>query len=391
MNRTPSTWLTALLATLILAGCSGDSTGVIATAGPGAGGSGGGGGCGGCGGSGSGGTPSGTTGVNDSKLKILATNLSSPYNVVVDTNTVYWNDAQTDAIGAVPIDASAAATFIVAAGSAKGIDLAADPVNIYFTSSDFSLRRVAKKGGVVTALTTSSTQIASCSGSLCSISPTTLFVSGTRVVFGNASRGGTGTGNLPAAVMTIGTNATNLANLATSNAPTSASPVLVATNGSVVYFAYSGNVAGNAIKSVSLNGGAASNALAGVGDMFAIAATASGVGAGSVFFAALAPGSTKVTLRKLTGSTVTVLDTITVQHASSIALDDQNIYYPKFDSNSSSVIVRKSLTTGTETILAGVAATNGVIGGLAVDGANVYWAAPGSTIGKGSIRYVPKT
>ena len=390
MNRSLSTWRpTALLATLVLAGCSGDSsTGVLALAGPGAGGG------GTTGGTGGGGTPSGTTGVNDSKLKILATNLGSPYNVVVDANKVYWNDAQTDAIGAVPIDGSAAATVIVAAsssGSATGIDLALDPVNIYFTSSDFSLRRVAKTGGGVTSLTTSSTQNANCSGSLCSISPTGLLVSGTRVIFGNASRGGSGSGNLPTAVMEIGTNATSLTNLATSNAPTSSSPVLVAMNASVVYFAYSGNVAGNAIKSVALTGGAATNKLSGVGDVFAIAVTASGAGAASVFFAARATGSTSVTLRKLTGSTVTVLDTITAQHANSIALDDQNIYYPKFDSNSSSVIVRRSLTTGTETILAGVAATNGIIGGLAVDSANVYWAAPNSIIGKGSIRSVPKT
>ena len=387
MNRTLSTWWhTALLATLILAGCSGDSTGVVATAGPGAGG--------GTTGGGSGTPqtpPQGTTGVNDSKLKILATNLGSPFNVVVDANNVYWNDAQTGAIGAVRIDGSAAAKLIVAADSATGIDLALDPVNVYFTSSDFSLRRVAKTGGVVTSLTTSSTQIAGCSGSLCFISPTGILVSGTRVIFGNASRGGSGTGKLPTAVMEIGTNATNLANLATSNAPTSSSPVLVAANGSVVYFAYSGNVTGNAIRSVALTGGAATNTLSGVGDMFAIAVTASGGGAGSVFFAARALGSTSVTLRKLTGSTVTVLDTLTVQHANSIALDDQNIYYPKFDSNSSSMIVRKSLTTGTETILAGVAVTNGIIGGLAVDSANVYWAAPNSIIGKGSIRFVPKT
>ena len=385
MKRTLSTWrLTALVAALILTGCEGGSGGVIAATGPGAGGG------GTPGGGGGGGTPTGTTGVNDSKLKILATNLDSPYNVVVDASNVYWNDAQTDAIGAVPINGSAAATFIVAAGGATGIDLAQDPVNIYFTSNDFSLRRVAKTGGIVTPLTTSSTQIAGCSGSLCSISPSGLLVSGTRVIFGNASRGVSGSGNLPTAVMAIGTNATNLANLATSNAPTSSSPVLVATNGSVVYFAYSGNVTGNAIKSVALTGGAASTVFSGVGDMFAIAVTASGAGAGSVFFAGRAPGSTIETLRRFTGSTVTLLDTLTTQHTNSIALDDANIYYPKFDSNSSSVIARKSLTTGTETILAGVAVTNGIVGGLAVDSTNVYWAAP-STIGKGSIRYVPKT
>src|SRR5204862_3157382 len=126
------------------------------------------------------------------------------------------------------------------------------------------------------------------------------------------------------------------------------------------------------IKSLPLNGEAARKALSAVVYVFATAATASGSGAVSVFFAERATGSTSVTLRKLTGSTVTVLDTITAQHASSIALDNQNIYYPKFDSNSSSMIVRKSLTTGTETILAGVAATNGIIGGLTVDGANVY-------------------
>jgi hypothetical protein len=387
VKRTLSTWqLTALVAALILAGCEGDSVGVIATTGPGAGGGGTGGG-----GGGGGGTPSGTTGVNDSKLKVLAINLRAPFNVVVDANNVYWNDSETGAIGAVPINGSDTARFIVAAGSAAGIDLALDPVNIYFTSNDFSLLRVAKTGGTVTTLTNNSTQNAGCSGSLCSISPTGLFVSGTRVIFGNANRGGSGSGNLPTAVMSIGTNATNLANLATSNAPTSTAPVLVATNGSVVYFAYSGNITGNAIKSVALTGGAASNALSGVGDMFAIAVTASGAGTGSVFFAARAPGSTSVTLRKRTGSTVTVMDTITTQHTNSIALDDQNIYYPKFDSNSSSVIAKKSLTTGTVTILAGVTATNGIVGGLAVDGTNVYWAAPTSTIGTGSIRYVPKT
>src|SRR5437762_11086372 len=82
VNRSLSTWrLTALMATLVLAGCSGDSsTGVLALAGPGAGGG------GTTGGTGGGGTPSGTTGVNDSELKILATNLGSPYNVVVDAN-----------------------------------------------------------------------------------------------------------------------------------------------------------------------------------------------------------------------------------------------------------------------------------------------------------------
>jgi hypothetical protein len=304
---------------------------------------------------------------------------------------VYWNDAQTDAIGAVPINGAAAATFIVAASGATGVDLAQDPVNIYFTSSDFSLRRVAKSGGVVTPLTTSSTQIANCNGSLCSISPTALLVSGTRVIFGNASRGVSGTGTLPTAVMSIGTNATNLANLATSNAPTSSSPVVVATNGSVVYFAYSGDVTGNAIKSVALTGGAASTLLSAVGDVFAIAVTASGAGTGNVFFAARPSGSTIVTLRRFTGSTISVMDTITAQHTSSIAIDDQNIYYPKFDSNSSSVIARKSLTTGAVTILAGVAATNGIVGGLAVDSTNVYWAAPTSTIGNGSIRSVPKT
>jgi hypothetical protein len=85
------------------------------------------------------------------------------------------------------------------------------------------------------------------------------------------------------------------------------------------------------------------------------------------------------------------MDTLTTLHTSSIALDDGNIYYPKFDSNSSSVIARKSLTTGAVTILAGVAATNGIVGGLAVDGTNVYWAAPGASVGKGSIRSVPKT
>jgi hypothetical protein len=391
VKRTRSAWqLIGLVAALTLAGCEGGSDGVVATTGPGAGGGGGTGGGGG-GSGGGGGTPSGTTGVNDSQLKILATNLGSPYNVLVDANNVYWNDAQTDAIGAVPIDGSAAATFIVASGSATGVDLAQDPVNIYFTSSDFSLRRVAKTGGTVTPLSTSSTQNTGCNGSLCSISPTGLLVSGTRVIFGNASRGVSGSGNLPTAVMSIGTNATNLANLATSNAPTSSSPVLVATNGSVVYFAYNGNVTGNAIKSVAVTGGAATTVFPGVGDVSAIAVTASGAGAGSVFFAGRAPGATIETLRRFTGSTVTLLDTITTLHASSIALDDQNVYYPKFDSNSSSMIAKKSLTTGAETILAGVAATNGIVGGLVVDGANVYWAAPTSTSGKGSIRSVPKT
>jgi hypothetical protein len=327
--------------------------------------------------------PTATAGINDAKVKVLSSNLIFPFNVLVDATNVYWNDASTGAVGAAPISGTSSATFLVAAGTAAGIDIAQDATNIYYTLNNFTMRKVPKAGGASTLL------ISNASGNP---SPSGLVVAGGKVIFGmyvsgNGASSNSGPGL--SAIMSIGTNGGAFTNVATSNNGASTAWMLVATDGTNVYFGYNGSVTGNAIRSVPLSGGAAVNLLSEVGEMTAILAPATGAGAGSVFFAERASGATSETLRKLSGSTVTVLATIITQGSLSIAADESFIYYPKYDSQSGgSVIAKQSLSSGAVTILVGSSATNGVTAGVAVDASNVYWAAARPT--GSSIRSAPK-
>ena len=328
--------------------------------------------------------PAATAGVNDARVKILATSLPFPYNVITDGVNVYWIDAETGAIGSVSTSSGATGVYL-ASGVAPGFDLAQDATNIYFSLNNFSLRKVPKAGGAVTILTNAST----------GPSPSGVIVDNGRVLFGNYGSGNGASSNsgpvTSSTVMSINTNGTGLAPLALNSGVTTAGVVL-ASNGTNVYFGYNGSVSGNFIRSVPLAGGNATGVVSGVGALTAIVAPATGAGAGSVYFAERAIGATSETLRRITGTTISVLATINTQFALSIAADDSFIYYPQNDAASGgSVIAKQSLTTGVVTILAGVNATNGIPAGLAVDGTNVYWAAVTGTSGRASIRSVPKS
>lgn len=330
-------------------------------------------------------TPTATTGVNDARVKVLATNLPFPYNVITDGTNVYWIDAETGAVGSVSTSSGATGTYIVGGGVAAGLDIAQDATSIYFTLNNFSLRKVAKTGGTVSVLVNAST----------GPSPSGVIVVNGRVLFGNYGSGSGASSNsgpvTSSTVMSISTTGTGLAPLALNSGVTTAM-VLLASNGTNVYFGYSGSISGNFIRSVPLVGGSATGVVSGVGTLNAIIAPATGAGAGSVYFAERALGASSETLRKVNGTTITVLATLNTQYALSIAADDSFIYYPKYDAASGgAVITKQSLTTGAATILAGVTATNGIPAGLAVDGTNVYWAAVTGTSGRGSIRSVPKS
>ena len=329
--------------------------------------------------------PAATAGVNDARVKILATSLPFPYNVITDGVNVYWIDAETGAVGSVSTSSGATGTYIAGGGVAAGFDLAQDATNIYFTLNNFSLRKVPKAGGAVTILTNAST----------GPSPSGVIVVNGRVLFGNYGSGNGASSNsgpvTSSTVMSISTTGTGLAPLALNSGVTTAGVVL-ASNGTNVYFGYNGSVTGNFIRSVPVAGGNATGVVSGVGALTAIVAPATGAGAGSVYFAERAIGATSETLRRITGTTISVLATINTQFALSIAADDSFIYYPQNDAASGgSVIAKQSLTTGVVTILAGVNATNGIPAGLAVDGTNVYWAAVTGTSGRASIRSVPKS
>jgi hypothetical protein len=332
-------------------------------------------------------TPSATTGVNDAKVKVLATQLAFPYNVITDGTNVYWIDAETGQVGSVSTSSGATGTYLVGGGVGAGFDIAQDATNLYFVLNNFTLRKVAKTGGAVTTL------VAASAG----FSPSAVVVANGKLYFGNGGFSiGTGAGSnsgpvTVSPVMSVGITGTGIVPVATSNAGI-VGPILVATNGATIYFAGQGSSTGNAVKSVPVAGGAATTLVSGVGAMSAIVAPATGAGAGSVFFAERAVGSQDETLRRITGSTITVLATIITQYATSFAIDDSYVYYPKYDSESGgAVIARQSLTTGTVTILAGVTMTHGIPAGLAVDGVNVYWAAVTGTSGAGQIRSVPKS
>lgn len=354
-------------------------------------GGGGGDGTGTGGGSGGGVGGTGTTGVNDAQVKVLATGLRFPYNTVVDATNVYWNDAETGAISSVPI-AGGSATALVPAGAAAGIDLAQDATNIYFTLNNFTLRRVAKTGGAAATLTDSNTRYPGCSGTLCGLIPSGVIVSGGKVIFGNSTSGnGSSSGTGPSMVLSIDPAGTGLTNVTTANAGSTTAWVVLSAGANSLYFANEGDISSNAVKSVALGGGSASSLLSIQGGMSSLLAPTTGAGAGTVFYSGRALGSNNQRLYKITGGSATVMAAVIVQSSRSLAADDENIYYPKLDEDSGgSLIAKMSLSTGAETILAGASKTDGVAGGLSVDGSNVYWAAPGAGANSGSIRSVPK-
>jgi len=71
------------------------------------------------------------TGVNDAKVKVLATQLSFPYNVITDGTNVYWIDAETGSVGSVSTSSGQRVVYR-GGGVGAGFDIAQDATNLYF-------------------------------------------------------------------------------------------------------------------------------------------------------------------------------------------------------------------------------------------------------------------
>jgi sugar lactone lactonase YvrE len=84
----------------------------------------------------------------------LASNLSEPYGVAVDTSSIYWPEGGSGTIKKIPLDGGIVTTLATGANRPYGIVI--DAANVYWTENNAgTVKRVPLNGGAVTTLANS--------------------------------------------------------------------------------------------------------------------------------------------------------------------------------------------------------------------------------------------